>query len=41
VGFWVKNEGWWVKLGGLGKISREKMEKNGEKWRKMKKNREK
>jgi len=31
VGFWVKNEGWWVKLGGLGKISRRKMKKNEEK----------
>jgi len=31
---WVfggENEGWWVKLGGLGKIGREKMEKNREK----------
>jgi len=31
VGFWVKNEVLGVSLGGLGKISREKMEKNGEK----------
>ena len=34
VDFWVKNEGWWVGLGGLGKIGRKKMEKNEEKWRK-------
>jgi len=31
VGFWGKNEGWWVSLGGLGKIGRKKMEKKGEK----------
>jgi len=29
--FWVENEGWWVSLGGLGKIGKKKMEKNEEK----------
>jgi hypothetical protein len=27
VGFWVKNEGWWVGLGGLGKMGKKKSEK--------------
>ncbi len=31
VGFWIKNGGWWVKLGGLGKTGKKKMEKNEEK----------
>jgi len=29
--FGVKNEGWWVGLGGLGEMGKKKMEKNGEK----------
>jgi len=41
VGFWGKNEGWWVGLGSLGKMGKKKMEKNEEKWRKKEKNREK
>ncbi len=39
--FWVKNEGWWVKLGGLGGIGKKKSKKNEEKWGKIAKNREK
>jgi len=31
VDFWGKNEGLGVGLGGLGKMGREKIEKNGEK----------
>jgi len=41
VGSWVKNEGWYGKLWGLGRIGREKSEKKWEKSQKNAKNREK
>ena len=31
VGFWAKNEGWWVGLWGLGKIGKRKSVKKREK----------